>query len=127
MKLHRLIRIPIFSLFLILPLWYGCSVLNIPTYNQAEYAQFVEIAASAAESKCEPAENARLSALSARAVIYSTHLPHNDLIADSAELMHTTILTLKLAPVDSGYCHLKLRTITAMATTLADAAGGKTR
>lgn len=125
MKTTHWMGVPL--LFLILPFWYGCSVLNIPTYNQGEYAQYVEIAASAAEGKCEPAENARLSALSARVVVYSTHLPHNDLIADGAGLMHTTILTLKLAPVDSGYCHLKLRTITAMATTLADAAGGKTR
>lgn len=127
MKMRHWIGIPILSLLLILPFWYGCSIISLPTYHESEYAQLIEIAVVASESSCKPEETAQLAKLSTHIVFYSEYLPNNEHVAQGVVEMDKSIQALKLAAPDSAYCHLKLRAITSMATTLADVAGSKTK
>jgi hypothetical protein len=105
----------------------GCSIITLPTYNESEYAQLIDIATLASESHCKLEETIQLEKLSNRLVFYSAYLPHNEKIAEGTVEMNKTIHTLQPLAPDSTLCHMKLRIITSMATTLADAAGGKPR
>jgi hypothetical protein len=105
----------------------GCSILNLPTYNESEYAQLIDIAVVSSVSNCKTEEVERLLTLSHHVLFYSAYLPHNEHIAKGVAEMDKTVQSLTQAQPESVYCHLKLRAITDMATTLADAAGGKTR
>lgn len=104
----------------------GCSIITLPTYHESEYAQLIEIAVVASESSCKPEEMQLLTHLSNRAVFYTAYLPHNGHIAVGVAEMDKTIQALdKTVAPSNAYCHLKLRVITDMATTLAEASAGK--
>jgi hypothetical protein len=106
----------------------GCSIITLPTYHEAEYAQLIEIAALSSEGICTPDQVHQLSELSTRAQLYSKYLPNNELMAQGTEQMDKTIQTLKTIEAPTlGYCSMKLRIIKHMATTLAQAVGGKPR
>ncbi len=112
----------------IILLWAGCSIITPPTYHEAEYGNYIEIAVAASEGICNSDEAQKLSELSTRAGLYSKHLPNNELISQGAEQLDRSIQTLRAVEAPSkGYCSMKLRIIKQMASTLAEAAGGKTK
>lgn len=104
----------------------GCSIITPPTYHETEYGNYIEIAITASEGICNSDETQRLAALSLRANLYSKYLPNNDLMAQGADQMDKSIQSLRANQDPSkNYCQMKLRLIKQMATTLAEAAGGK--
>jgi len=113
----------------------GCSIITPPTYHETEYSQFIDIADLASHGSCDHATTRTLRDLSNRAVLYSTFLPHNELMAEAASLMNKTINSLNQRAnspnseqsLDDAYCRLKLSIITTMSLSLAEAAGGKTK
>jgi hypothetical protein len=106
----------------------GCSIITPPTYHDSEYSNYIDIAVAASEGICNSDETQKLAALSTRAGLYSKYLPNNELITQGAEQMDKSIQTLRANDAPSkGYCQMKLRVIKQMATTLAEAAGGKPR
>jgi hypothetical protein len=115
-------------LVLIVLLSFGCSIVTPPTYHETEYVNYIEIAIAASEGICNSDETQKLAALSTRAGLYSAYLPNNELMARGAEQLDKTIQTLRGVEAPSmSYCTMKLRIIKGMATTLAEAAGGKHR
>lgn len=106
----------------------GCSIITPPTYHEAEYAQLIEIAALSSEGICTPDQVQQLATLTIRAQLYSKYLPHNELMAEGTEQMDKTVQSLRTTESPTlGYCRMKLRIIKQMATTLAQAVGGKQR
>lgn len=106
----------------------GCAIITPPIYHETEYENYIEIAIAASEGICNSDETQKLAALSTRAGLYSKYLPNNELMAQGAEQMDKTIRTLRAAEAPAmSYCTMKLRIIKGMATTLAEAAGGKQR
>lgn len=120
-----------YSIFLVTWLFVvavGCSIITPPTYHETEYANYIEIAIASSEGICNSDETQKLAALSTRAGLYSKYLPNNDLMAQGADLMDKSIQSLRANQDPSkNYCQMKLRIIKQMATTLAEAAGGKQR
>lgn len=106
----------------------GCSIITPPAYHEVEYGNYIEITIAASEGICNSDETQKLAALSTRAGLYSKYLPNNELMAQGAEQMDKSIQTLRANDAPSkGYCTMKLRMIKQMASTLAEAAGGKPR
>jgi len=115
-------------LVLIVLLSFGCSIITPPTYHETEYVNYIEVAIAASEGICNSDETQKLATLSLRANLYSKHLPNNDLMTQGADLMDTSIQSLRTnQDPPKNYCQMKLRIIKQMATTLAEAAGGKRR
>jgi hypothetical protein len=135
LKLRRWIGVPILCSMLILPFWYGCSIISLPTYSESEYTQLIEISASTAHGSCSPAQTEHLADVSNHLYFYSTYQPHNELMAEGVAAMDKSIQNLNQRthpgsvepPISDTYCQLKLRVINSMATTLAQAAGGKSK
>ena len=104
----------------------GCSIISPPKYHETEYANYIEIAALASESTCTVEERHRFVQLANRASLYSAHLPNNELVAKSADNLWESLVELEQAKsVTPVFCQLKLSVVKELATTLADAAGGK--
>ncbi len=111
---------------LVLTVWVGCSVLNIPRWDPREYNELITIAAESSRGFCSQEQIDHLTALTRHLRLYSAYLPDNEKIAAGAVALDTTALELTPAgKVSATYCQLKLKTIHVMATTLAQAAGGK--
>jgi len=106
----------------------GCAIITPPTYHETEYSNLIEIAAVSSKGVCTPEQTEKLANLSTRAALYSKYLPNNELMEEGTALMDKSIHSLSLTPSPSlVYCSLKLRAIKNMATTLAEAVGGKTK
>lgn len=117
------ILIPILAMLMV-----GCSIISPPNYHEAEYANLIEIAAEASQGLCSVEQKERLANLALRSALYSKYLPHNEIMAEGTEKMDETIQNLKSMSAPSpAFCQIKLHIIKTMATTLAEAAGGKTK
>lgn len=115
-------------LLCIILMFSGCAIISPPTYHETEYGNYIEIAIAASEGICNSDETQKLAALSTRAGLYSKYLPNNELMAQASDQMDKSIQSLRANQDPSkNYCQMKLRVIKQMATTLAQAAGGKSK
>jgi len=114
-------------LFALTLLLCGCSVLLVPTWQEREYNELVQIAAMSTTSTCSQEENLELLNLSTHLVLYTEFLPHNEQIHKGMVLLHGTIQSLieLPQPISPTMCTFKRRIIRAMSRSLASASAEK--
>lgn len=105
----------------------GCQVLFVPTWQEREYNDLIEIAAESTRGTCSVQQTQKLLDLSTHLVLYTEYLPHNTKLNTGAVKLDKMIQELYALPQPIGrvYCTFKLRIIHAMATSLAAASGSK--
>lgn len=106
----------------------GCSVLFVPTWDNTEYNDIINIAAISSGGNCSDERMTRLSGLSTHALLYSEFLPSNENVHEGITEMDKTIQELnRMDNISRVVCDLRLRAIHMMSRSLARTIGGKPR